>query len=81
MPGIFKKPVSALATLALMAGVKNKADIDLERVWSIHPMCHFWKGKEIDIQALIDLSCEVNAMTLVYTVKLGLITCHINIRA
>ena len=52
-----------------MAGAREKA---LECVPCIHYPVQFEDTNETQVYALIDLSSEVNAMTLAYASRLGL---------
>lgn len=67
--------------------VKNKGKnetkdrmVILERVLCIYYLLYFQKNSA-DIEALLDLSSVVNAMNLAFASKLGLKTCHIDVRA
>ena len=53
-------------------------DVALQRVPCIHYLIRF---KKKEVQALIDLGSEVNAMTLAYALRLGLRVHHTNVGA
>lgn len=81
---IFKKLILALTVFALVAGASKKVEdtvedvaMALERVPCIHYLIWFKKNQ---VQTLLDLGSEVNAITLAFVSKLGLQTCHTNVK-
>lgn len=72
-----QKLTSVLTTSFSIAGA-NIEDNLLNWVFCIYYLNQF---KENKMQALINLSSEINAMTLEYTLNLGLKVCFINIIA
>ena len=75
MPGATqgKKQVSVLATSASVTEASQEAqEVILDRVLCIHYLMQFQKDKEAIIQAWIDSSSKVNAMTPAYAKQLGL---------
>lgn len=70
-----------MTTSLLMAKVNIKDTLKaLNQILCIHYPLRFQK-KDAEIKALIHSSNEINAMTLLYTSKLGLKICFINVRA
>ena len=59
--------------------VEGKAVV-LEKIQCIHyPLC--FRKSSADVEALLDLGSEVNAMTPAFASRLGLKTCHTDVRA
>lgn len=69
-----------LATSALITETSKKNDIILDRVPCIYYLLRFQKNIA-EIKALIDSDSEINIISPVYILKLGLKIRQINIRA
>lgn len=63
-----------------MIKTDNK-NIVLKQLPCIYYLLRFYKNQKSDVQALIDFSSKVNAITLAYALKLGFRTCHTDVRA
>lgn len=59
----------------------NNNNIVSEQLLYIHHLFHFWKKQKNDIQALINFVSKVNAIILIYALKLGFKTCYNKVRA
>ena len=78
MPGTFKKLVSLSANSLLVTETSKEDDVALQRVPYVQYLIRF---KKKEVQALINLGSEVNAMTSTYVSKLGLWVYYTDIRA
>ena len=67
-----------MVTSVLVIGTNKENDVALEQISCIHYPIWFKKN---EVQALIDLGNKVNAMTLAYTLKLGLRVHCTNVKA
>lgn len=76
-----KKLVLILAIFALVTKANKKNNVVLVRIPYIYYPLRFCKAKKNKVLALINSNSKVNAMTLAYTLKLGLKVRCINIRA
>ena len=72
------KKLVLILTISLLVTETSKEDVILKQVSYIYYLIWFKKN---EIQALIDSSSKVNAMTLTYAAKLDFKVRHINIRA
>lgn len=72
MPKTSKKLVLVQATFMPMTQASKENSIILKKLPGIHYPLYFCKDKENKMRALIDFSNQVNAMTPVHTLKLGL---------
>ena len=66
-----------MAILLSVIETSKEDDVALQRVLYVHPLVWF---KKKEVQALIDSSSEVNAMTSAYALKLGLRVYHTNVK-
>ena len=73
------KKLVSVSTISLSVTKTNKEDyVPLERLSCFHYLIWFKKN---EIQALIDLDSEVNAMTPAYASRLGLKVHHTDVGA
>lgn len=76
-----EKLVLVLPTFAPIIGASKEDIIVLDKVFYIHYLLCFCKNKENKVQALINSSSKVNAITPAYALKLRLKVCYINVKA
>lgn len=76
-----KKLVLILVTFVPMIEASKEGEVILRKVLYIHYLLHFRKNKENEIWALINLSNNINAITLGFAAKIGPKIHPTNIRA